>query len=136
MINLDKHNLIAKFPNYYLIGEMMTTDYTIENAKLALPHLVHHAQMGKTLTYKQLGEKIDRHYRNAVPNLLGYIRDEICLKHDLPMLNAIVINNKTKLPGESFISGGTKHLSKKEYRERYEEIKDDVFAYDKWDDLI
>ena len=114
------------------MGGMMTTDYTIENAKLALPHLVHHAQVGKTLTYKQLGEKIDRHYRNAVPKLLGYIRDEICLKHGLPMLNAIVVNNRTKLPGDGFLSGGSKHLSKKEY----EEIKDEIFAYDKWDDLL
>lgn len=115
---------------------MMTTDYTIENAKLALPHLVHHAQIKEPLTYKQLGEKIDRHYRNAVPNLLGYIRDEICRKNDLPMLNVIVINNKTKLPGDSFLPEGTKHLSKKEYRERYEKIRDAVFAYDKWDDLL
>lgn len=118
------------------MGGMMTTDYTIENAKLALPHLVRHAQMGKTLTYKQLGEKIDRHYRNAVPKLLGYIRDEICIKNDLPMLNAIVINNQTKLPGDSFLSEETNHWSKKKYRERYEEIRDAVFAYDKWDDLI
>ena len=114
----------------------MTTDYTIKNAKLALPHLVRHAQMGETLTYKQLGEKIDRHYRNAVPKLLGYIRDEICLNQGLPMLNAIVINNQTKLPGDRFLPEGTDHLSKKEYQKRYKEIRDAVFAYDKWDDLL
>ena len=37
---------------------------------------------------------------------LGFIRDEICRRNGLPWLNALAVNDKTGLPGESFLPPG------------------------------
>jgi hypothetical protein len=68
--------------------------------------------------------------------LLGYIRDEICGKKGLPLLTAIVVNKRTKLPGESFLPEGTVNLSEKEYKEKFHKLKVEVFTCNKWDALL
>lgn len=113
----------------------MTTQYTIANAHLALPHLVHYARMRKTMTYTDLGAKIGQHYR-ATPHLLYYIRDGICIPTGLPLLTAIVVSKSKGVPGESWLPGGTAHLSPEEYRQTYEAVRDEVFAFDGWNALL
>jgi len=113
----------------------MATPYTIANAHLALPHLVHCATMRKTMTYSDLGAKIGQHWR-ATPHLLFYIRDEICIPRHLPLLTAIVVNKSKGLPGKSWLPGGTAHLSPEEYRQTYEAARDEVFAFDGWEALL
>ena len=113
----------------------MTTEYSIKNAHLALPHLVHYAKMRKTITYGELAMKIGLHHR-AIRWLLGYIRDEICIKRDLPLITAIVINKNSKLPGARWLPGGTQHLSPEEYKREYEKHRDQVFACDAWDVVL
>ncbi|HEX7344744.1 MAG TPA: hypothetical protein VF398_10785, partial [bacterium] len=111
----------------------MPTEKTIENATRALPILVSYARKRASITYKELAEKIGCHWR-ATPHLLGYIRDEIC--RGKPLLTAIVVNGQTGLPGDDFLPGGTKHLTRVQYQEKYEEIRDRVFAYSGWEDLL
>ncbi len=113
----------------------MVTKYIIDNANLALPYLVYSAQKRETITYKELADKIARHHR-ILPHVLGYIRDEICQKQKLPLLNAIVVNKNTKMPGESFLPDGTDSLTKIEYRNKFEELRDEVFTFDRWDALL
>jgi hypothetical protein len=113
----------------------MTTEYSVENALLALPHLVHYAKMRETITYGQLAKKIDRHWR-AARYFLGYIRDEICIPRGLPLITAIVVNQGSGLPGKRWLPEGTGHLTPDEYRQRYEEFRDEVFACDAWDALL
>ncbi len=48
-------NKVQKF------GEYHGMEKSIENANLALPYLVCYAKKGKTLTYKELAEKINSH---------------------------------------------------------------------------
>ena len=81
---------------------------SIENASLALPYLVYYAKKGKTLTYKELAEKINSH-PIALSYMLGYIRDDICLKRGLPMISVIVVRTDTGLPGADFSS--RRHLT-------------------------
>jgi len=113
----------------------MATDYTINNARLALPHLVYHAQMHETITYGEISRKINRHWR-AARYFLGFIRDNICFKKGLPYISAIVVNAGTRMPGKGFLPKGTEGLSKEEYRQRFEKERDKVFACNKWDDLL
>lgn len=113
----------------------MATDYTIELARLALPHLVYHAQLRNTTTYKKLARSIDKHHR-PMNNVLGYIRDDICVPRDYPMINAIVVNQYTGLPGHSFLPEGTDGLSKQEYKARFEQLRDKVFTFPNWDSLL
>ncbi|WP_292387616.1 hypothetical protein [Methanosarcina sp. UBA5] len=108
---------------------------SIENANLALPYLVYSAKWKETLTYKELAGKINSHPR-ALSYMLGYIRDEICRKRELPMLSVIVVNSETRLPGDDFLPEGTANLSKEEYEEKFIELRDEVFKYSKWDELL
>lgn len=113
----------------------MATEYTIRNAYLSLPHLVHCAKMRKTITYGELGQKIDRHWR-AMRWLLAYIRDEICVPRGLPYITAIVVNQTTQLPGGGWLPEGTEDLTSEQYRRKFEEVRDLVFACDAWDALL
>lgn len=110
----------------------MVTQNTIEKANLALPYLVYYAQKQKTVTYKELGKKID-YLPIGMGHMLGYIRDEICGKRRLPMLNVIVVNGKTGLPGDNFIQGNSSYPDKVE---KFREFRDEVFKYAKWDELL
>jgi len=111
------------------------TDNARDNAYRALPHLVYYAHLEKTITYGELGRRIGIHYR-SVRFLLGYIRDEICRRRGLPLLNVIVVNKSTGLPGKSFLPEDLSLLTDEEYRRRFEELRDEVFAYVGWYTLL
>ena len=109
----------------------MVTDRTRDVAHLLLPHLVSHAKMKKTITYKELADEIGVHHR-TIFHSLGYIRDEICDKQNLPLINVLVVKKVDGLPGDRFLSGGTSSLPDSEF----EKNKTAVFSYSKWDDLL
>ncbi len=111
------------------------TNNASDNAYRALPHLVYYAHLGKPITYGELGRRIGIHHR-PVRFLLGYIRDEICRRRGLPLLNVIVVNKITRLPGQSFLPEDLSHLTDEEYKRRFEELRDEVFAYAGWDTLL
>ena len=111
------------------------TNNARDNAYRALPHLVYYAHLEKTITYGELGRRIGIHHR-PVRFLLGYIRDEICRRRGLPLLNVIVVNKITRLPGQSFLPEDLSHLTDEEYKRRFEEHRDEVFAYAGWDTLL
>ena len=102
---------------------------------MALPHLVKAANAWKLLTYGELAQKIDTHHR-AINHVLGYIRDEICIPRNLPLINAIVINAGNDLPGKSWLPEGTDHLSDEEYEQKFIEFRDEVFSFTGWEDLL
>ncbi len=113
---------------------MTYTNNARDNAYRALPHLVYYAHLEKTITYGELGKRIGIHHRSV--RFLGYIRDEICRRRGLPLLSVIVVNKSTGLPGKSFLSEDLSHLTDEEYRRRFVELRDEVFAYAGWDALL
>ncbi len=113
----------------------MATKLIMDYGNKLLPHLIYAAQKRKTPTYGEMADKIGCHHR-VMNHVLGYIRDEIILPRNLPMINAIVINTTTHMPGESWLPEGTSHLSKEEYRHEFEKFRDLVFAYQNWKDLL
>jgi len=102
---------------------------------LALPHIVRCAQLRRTITYSELGKRIAVHHRGFYHSL-GYIRDEICGTRDIPRLNVLVVNKGTDLPGEGFLPEGDRPRSKRELKQKFEELRDEVFAFEGWDDLL
>jgi hypothetical protein len=113
----------------------MTTQLIKDYGSKLLPHLIYAAQKRETPTYGQVAGKIGCHHR-VLNQVLGYIRDEITIPRNLPMINAIVINTGTHLPGESWLPEGTSHLSKDEYTREFAKFRDQVFAYQGWKDLL
>ncbi|MFH2104147.1 MAG: hypothetical protein ABIJ39_12415 [Chloroflexota bacterium] len=113
----------------------MTTELIKEYGDRLLPHLVQAAKTSKTPTYGELAAKIGVHHR-VLSHVLGYIRDEIIIPRELPLINAIVVNGDTGLPGESWLPQGTSHLSAEEYQREFVEYRDHVLAYKEWDALL
>lgn len=113
----------------------MATELIKDYGNKLLPHLVYAAQHRRTPTYGELSEKIGVHHR-VMGHALGYIRDEIIMPRGLPLINAIVVNNGTHLPGESWLPQGTSHLSDEEYKAEFEKFRDRVFSYPGWEDLL
>ena len=111
------------------------TNNARDNAYHTLPHLVYYAHLEKTITYGELGRRIGIYHR-SLSFLLGYIRDEICRRRGLPLLNVIVVYKSNGLPGKSFLPEDLSHLTHEEYRRRFVELRDEVFAYSGWDSLL
>lgn len=114
----------------------MTTQTMIDRAYLALPFLVHFAKMHRRVTYGQLSALIGERNPRTSTHWLGYIRDGICIPRDLPLLTAIVVNQRTELPGTDWLPEGTEGLSREEYRSKYLHYRDQVFGYSGWDLLL
>jgi hypothetical protein len=110
----------------------VATPYQIETGRLLLPHLVRAAQRRETPTYGQLAHAIGWHHRSIL-HVLGHIRHDICSKKGVPMITAIVVNGKTGPPGDQWLPGGTKGLTKEEEEQLFEAHRDTVFAYPRWD---
>jgi hypothetical protein len=108
---------------------------THENALELLPHLVKYAMDCELVTYEDLMAKIDMYAINA-SIILEYIRDEICIPNELPLLTAIVINKTTGLPGDNWLPEGTTLLREVEYKEKFYLHRNKVFGYDGWNNLL
>lgn len=113
----------------------MYSDKTIEDALAVLPHLIYVAQQRQTMTYKEVADKIGKHHR-PTRLWLAYLRDEICIPKRLPLLTAIVVNQDSGLPGDSFLPEGTDHLSPEAYEAAFLEHRDRVFMETGWDNLL
>src|SRR5215210_5289286 len=113
----------------------MATPYTVENGRLALPHLVECAKRRTIVTYKELGERIGRHQR-TVPHLLAYLRDEVCAPRDLPLITALVVSQETRLPGYSCLPHGPDRLDPVQYLEAVARHQEQVFGFGEWDAVL
>lgn len=114
----------------------MAKESNKEYANKLLPHLVLAVKTLKTITYGELESKTGMHRHTIIPRALGYIRDEIVIPRHLPYITAIVIKKDTKLPGDKWLPEGTSHLSPDENKQKFEEFRDQVFAFTGWYDLL
>lgn len=114
----------------------MPTQLSIDRGNLALPVLVRCAEERRTITYTELGQRIGGVAPRPLSWPLEYIRDHVCRPRKLPPINVLVVKIATKMPGPGFLREGTDGVSRTEYRRRFEELRDQVFAYDGWRDLL
>jgi hypothetical protein len=113
----------------------MTSERIREYGNKILPYLVLSAKTKRTPTYKDLANLIGTHPR-VMSKVLGYIRDDLCIPRGLPLITSIVVNQGSGLPGDDWLPQGTSHLSSEEYRQEFEKLRDEVFAYLGWDLLL
>src|SRR5438046_10023512 len=104
----------------------------IQVAIKMLPHLIECAKTGRTTNYEELGTAIKMESR-LFSKPLAFIRDEICVRHNLPPLTAIVENKATDKPINSFAPAQLAALNRAEYEKLRAEALKKVFAYPKWD---
>lgn len=130
--------------------------WTKETARAALPILIWCAKNGRTITYGKLDQEIVNrglgHHVMAVQ--YGYpagaigsalIETEEKWGEPIPPLNAIVVNASNGLPGKGVNyyleryyepDESVDDMSEDEKRVVVEEIHEDIFAYQHWDDVL
>jgi hypothetical protein len=113
----------------------MTTENIKQLSLEALPILVRSARQRKILSYQELTDKLGKHPHIAA-HILRCIRDEICIPRGLPYISAIVGHKNTLIPGDGFLPEGTAHLTPEEKKQKYEELRDEVFAFKGWEDVL
>ena len=69
-------------------------------ARRAWPKLVAAAKRGEPLSYKELSDSIGEHWR-AASWFLGVIQ-RYCAKMGLPRLQALAVNQQTRVPGKGY----------------------------------
>ena len=113
----------------------MTTENIKQLSLQALPILVRSARQRKIVTYPELTDQLGKHPHISA-HILRYIRDEICIPRGLPLISAIVVHKNTLSPGDGFLPEGAAHLTQAEKKQKYEELRDQVFAFRGWEDLL
>ncbi|MNZ64604.1 hypothetical protein D3C78_827780 [compost metagenome] len=131
-------------------------NWTKETARAALPILIWCAKNGRTITYGQLDQEIVNrglgHHVMAVQ--YGYpagsignalIETEEEWGEPIPPLNAIVVNAANGLPGKGVNYYLERYyepdecideMPEDEKRAVVEEIHEDIFSYEHWDDVL
>lgn len=101
-----------------------------------LPYLVRCARERRTMTYSQAAKAIGYKGPRPMYAVCGSIRDRICRKRGLPWINVLVVSKTTGMPGGSFTPSGTKGWSKKRRENEWNRRRDEVLAYEGWDELL
>jgi hypothetical protein len=104
----------------------------IQVAIKMLPHLIMCAKTGRQTSYEELGEAMNIQSR-LFSKPLAFIRDDICLRHGLPPLTAVVENKGADRPINSFAPAQLDQLTKPEYERLKNRSLKQVFDYPKWD---
>jgi hypothetical protein len=114
-------------------------------ARKILPILIKRTKLNNMpITYKNLGEQVNKHHR-ALAWSLGFIGEQLekLAKNnnnfrDVPMVQALVVNKKTGIPGiglYQFIGVGEnslENIKKKKIEKYWGKIKD----YKKWNEVL
>jgi len=140
-----------------LLPEAFRRDRWTENtARAVLPLIIWCAKNGKTITYGRLDkEVVDRGWGHHVMAVqYGYpagaignalIETEEEWGDSIPPLNALIVNQKDQLPGKGVnyylerYCDPDEHvddMSPSEKRAIVEEIHADIWAYDRWDEIL
>ena len=103
--------------------------------------IIEYAKIGQVVEYNQISNKIG----GIIPPIrlnepLGEISNR-CIQHGFPPLSAIVVNQKTKLPGDGFFTWvatqmGYPNLPHSKWEEFYQDQEKKVFDCQDWDTFL
>ena len=97
-----------------------------------LPHLVECAKTGRQTTYKELSVAVNVK-TGQFHRSLAFIRDQICDRHKLPPLTALIQYPAKETYQNSFDPERWSNLNPTEYNEYKDQMLQKVYAYEKWD---
>jgi len=114
----------------------MATQYSADNARLCVPHLIDCARRRETIPYSELAEKIGRHHRAMAPALEHLLRE--CHRLELPTIGTLVVNKQSRLPGDGFIVDQQARqlvYGSNQYKEAAVEEQERVYSHQNWQPL-
>lgn len=103
--------------------------------------IIEYAKVGQVIEYNQISNKLGGIISPIRLNEpLGEISNR-CIQHGFPPLSAIVVNQKTKLPGDGFFTWvaaqmGYPNLPHSEWEEFYKKQEEKVFDCHDWDTFL
>lgn len=100
------------------------------NSRRAFQELKKVANKEETITYGELGEKINAHYFFELPKALGLIWDW-CDKNGYPHINALVVSKDTDFP---FPGTGYQPKDRPSSMEDWRKLWGEIHQFD-WDDI-
>lgn len=127
----------------YIIEEQCRTPKTIENVKKVIQILIYWAKQGRSkIPYIEIAHELGHRRARQMDNILGCVHDVLSTLSKttgirIPTLNALAVNDKTKIPSDGFkyVSPGYEKLKKLE--EKLIVVKaynQEAFDYkEKWD---
>jgi hypothetical protein len=95
------------------------------------PHLAECANNGQRTNTDQLSQYV-RGETRLFSRALGWIRDDVCVAHNLPPLTAVVENNGKDTASNSFAPNQLHGLKRDEYEKLRAETLKKVYAYPRW----
>lgn len=92
---------------------MSIWDEAPKNSRAVFEHLKVLASKMRVESYGEIAATIGKKENRTIAPVsltypLGFIRDHICRPQGLPWLNALAVNDKTWLPGDSFLPSDVK----------------------------
>lgn len=120
-------------------AKTVATERTIDVAYRCMRPLVDRANSKIPITYRELGSKVgEAHWTFTDP--LDYIWEEFCRPRSLPKLHIIVINKRLGRPKSKVFAKCLPRSrlprSEEGYDRLFEELRDEVFDYGDWNDLL
>jgi|CXWL01.1.fsa_nt_gi hypothetical protein len=95
------------------------------------PHLAECASQGKRTNVDELSQYVNGETR-LFNKSLSWIRDYLCVEHNLPLITVIVQNNGKDTPSNSFAPSKLTALNKEQYDQLRNETLEKVYAYPRW----
>lgn len=115
-------------------------------ARQALPLLVRQARAKKTIYYEDLAKEIgmpNPRNLNYVLGSIGVTLNELSIKWNekVPLLNTLVINKTTGIPGEGFdefLPRGVnvRNMSRKQKDAAFKAFYKEIYSYPKWNEVL
>lgn len=115
-------------------------------ARQALPILVRQALLKKTIFYEDLAKELgmpNPRNLNYVLGSIGVTLNELSVKwHEkVPLLNTLVINKTTGIPGEGFdefLPRGVdvRNMSRKQKDAAFKAFYKEIYSYPKWNEVL
>lgn len=100
-----------------------------------LPHLIECAKAGRRTNYEELSKATGLEAR-MFSRPLAFIRDGICVNHNLPPITVLVEKKGRDNPSNSFNPSQLAKLTPAEYKALEEEMIQKVYDYPRWDSVM
>jgi hypothetical protein len=117
-----------------------------QRARIALPILVRQAKAEQTISYADLAKELEMPNARNLNFVLGAIGNSLSkleeiIGEKIPLINALVVNKKTGLPGEGiewFLENKKNYdlSSKKQKKTSIQRLLQEIFIFKNWDLIL
>lgn len=129
-----KNNLKLFKTKIRIYEEFYNDDRNVDVALCLISHVIDNPD-NPDITYGELAKKVgDNITARTIQPFLGNI-SEVCKENGFPLLSAIVINKKEKMPGDGFYIYFFGKSDPEFKKSKYTECRNSIISFKKWEKL-